>query len=147
MTAKRFWILMTFGGVLMFIGGLVATIVLTIETGERVPDSQCSSMRASVLNVCYTSDDPKVLLGVGPMLLGGAMVGIGIWRWIAASSYERSTSEPDTFTPPPPPPPAATAESADPLAEIEAIRKQAKTSTKTTPAPPPGSTPPAPPPG
>jgi len=136
MTAKRFWILMTFGGVLMFIGGLVATIVLTIETGERVPDSQCSSTQASVLAVCYTSDDPKVLLGVGPMLLGGGMVGVGIWRWVAASSYERSVSEPDAPTP------VVDDRADNPLEEFEALRRQAKGS---PPSPPPGSSPPAPP--
>ena len=119
MTGKRFWMLVTFSGVLVFIAGLVLTIVLTIETGERRPDSECSSMQASVLAVCYTSDDPKVLLGVGPLLLGGAMVGIGIWRWSAAASYERSLTEPDVTGIP------TTGE--DPLTLIEAMRRDANT--------------------
>ena len=127
MTGKRFWMLVTFGGVAMFIAGLVLTIVLTIETGERVPDSQCSSAQASVMSVCYTSDDPKVLLGVGPLLLGAGMMGVGIWRWIAASRYESAGGDDSTSmvsAPPPPPPPPG--EPADPLAEIEAVRRRGR---------------------
>jgi hypothetical protein len=138
MTGKRFWMLVTFGGVAMFIAGLVLTIVLTIETGERLPDSECSSARASVMMVCYTSDDPKVLLGVGPMLLGGGMVGVGIWRWTAASRYESADDDDDdsvsTISAPPPPPPPPPDEVGDPLAEIEAIRRRGKRS-----KPPPSS--------
>ena len=40
--------LVTFCGVVLFVGGLILTIVLVNETGTEVPDSQCStdSMRA-----------------------------------------------------------------------------------------------------
>jgi len=87
---------LTFAGVPVAIGGLIATIVLTIETGEEVPDSQCSTtMRASTFALkCFTSSDPKVLLGVGPLLLGIGMIGIGIWRWVVASSAERASRPP-----------------------------------------------------
>jgi hypothetical protein len=80
----------TFAGVVLFVGGLILTIALVNETGTEVPDSQCadSSMRASVSPpvalTCVTSSDPKVLLGVLPLLLGIGMTGVGIWRWIAA---------------------------------------------------------------
>lgn len=87
---------LTFAGVPVAIGGLIATIVLTIETGEEVPDSECSTtMRASAFALkCITSSDPKVLLGVGPLLLGIGMIGIGIWRWVVASSAERASRPP-----------------------------------------------------
>ncbi len=87
MTRKRLWMLVTFAGVVLFVAGLVLTIVLVNETGTEVPDSQCSSnsMRAGPIALtCVTSSDPKVLLGVLPLLLGIGMTGVGIWRWIAA---------------------------------------------------------------
>jgi hypothetical protein len=96
MTPKRFWMFVTFAGFLLFLGGIAATIALGIETGERVPDSECSStMQANVLTVCYVSDDPKVLIGVAPLLLGAGMAGIGIWRWIVAAGEERASGSDD----------------------------------------------------
>jgi hypothetical protein len=85
---KRFWMFVTFAGVVVSIAGLIATIVLVAETGERVPDSECSDAMApaSLLAACFTSDDPKVLLGIIPLMLGLTMVGVGIWRWIATPS-------------------------------------------------------------
>lgn len=83
---RKFWICVAVLGVFVSIAGLVLTIVLTDETGEVRPDSECSSaMRASVTSLeCVVSNDPKVLLGVAPLLLGFAMVGVGIWRAIAS---------------------------------------------------------------
>jgi hypothetical protein len=96
MTPKRFWMFVTFAGFLLFLGGIAATIALGIETGERVPDSECSStMQANVLTVCYVSDDPKVLIGVAPLLLGAGIAGIGIWRWIVAAGEERASGSDD----------------------------------------------------
>ncbi len=84
---KKFWWGIAGLGVIVFIAGLILTIVLVNETGEVRPDSECSSsMRASVLASCVVSDDPKVLLGVAPLLLGVAMVGVGIWRGIVTPS-------------------------------------------------------------
>jgi hypothetical protein len=85
---KKFWWGVAGIGVIVFIAGLVLTIVLINETGETVPDSECSStMRAAgLLATCVVSDDPKVLLGVVPLLLGVAMVGIGVWRGIMTPS-------------------------------------------------------------
>jgi hypothetical protein len=96
MFGKRFWMFITFAGVPVAIGGLIATIVLTIETGEERPDSECSTtMQATTFALkCFTSDDPKVLLGLAPLLIGLAMIGIGIWRWIVASSAERASQPP-----------------------------------------------------
>jgi len=90
---RKFWIWVAVLGVPVFIGGLIWTIVLTDETGEVRPDSECSTtMRASVRALeCVVSNDPKVLLGVAPMLLGLAMVGVGIWRAIAAPAPEGSS--------------------------------------------------------
>ena len=121
-TAKRFWTLFTLGGALIFIGGLVATILLIIETGERVPDSQCSSMHASVLAACYTSDDPAVLIGVAPLLGGIGMAIFGGIKWAAAANFERATADSDTPVSPPPgvDPPD------NPLEELEALRANAK---------------------
>jgi hypothetical protein len=92
---KKLWFGMAGLGVVVFIVGLVLTIVLTNETGEERPDSECSSsmqpMRSSLVATCVVSNDPKVLLGVAPLLLGGAMVGIGLWRGITTASAESST--------------------------------------------------------
>lgn len=96
MTQKRLWMFVTFAGVIVSIGGLIATIALAIETGERVPDSECSSLApASVFAACFTSDDPKMLLGIVPLLIGLGMVGVGIWRWIVAASNESAVAGPD----------------------------------------------------
>jgi hypothetical protein len=87
----------TFAGFLLFIGGIIATIALAIETGERVPDSECTStMQADLLAVCYVSDDPKVLIGVAPLLLGAGMAGVGIWRWIVAAGEEQASGSDDS---------------------------------------------------
>ena len=90
---RKFWICVAVLGVFVSIAGLVLTIVLTNETGEVRPDSECSSaMRASVTSLeCVVSNDPKVLLGVAPLLLGLAMVGVGIWRAIASPAPEGSS--------------------------------------------------------
>jgi hypothetical protein len=91
---KKLWFGIAGLGVIVFIAGLVLTIVLTNETGEERPDSECSTtMRAGQLATCVVSDDPKVLLGVAPLLLGAAMVGIGIWRGIVTASAESSTDD------------------------------------------------------
>ena len=96
MTQQRLWMFVTFAGVLLFVGGLIATIALAIETGERVPDSECSSMApASVFAACFTSDDPKMLLGIVPLMLGIGVAGVGIWRWIVAASNEAAVAGPD----------------------------------------------------
>ena len=93
---KKFWFGMAGLGVIVFIAGLILTIVLINETGEEVPDSECSStMRAGLLATCVVSDDPKVLLGVAPLLLGVAMVGIGIWRGIVTPSSGDSGDDSD----------------------------------------------------
>ena len=122
MTAKRFWMLMTLGGVLVFVGGLVVTILLVLETGERVPDSQCSSMHPSVMAVCYTSDDPAVLLGVGPMLAGVGIVVVGAIKWARAASFERATTDSEVSAGPPP----GIEEPENPLEHYEALRTDAK---------------------
>lgn len=94
---KRFWIFVTFAGGLLAIAGLILTIVLTIETGQEVDDSECDSMApvatAEVLQAtCVTSDDPKVLLGIIPLLAGLGIGGVGIWRWIAAANETSGSS-------------------------------------------------------
>jgi len=139
MTPKRFWMFVTFAGFLLFIGGIIATIALAIETGERVPDSECSSvMQANLLAVCYTSDDPKVLIGLAPLLLGAGMAGVGIWRWIVAAGEERASGGGDGL-----------------FGSIRALQQQAMESMTTgagpsmsagTPPPAPPAAPPSPPP-
>jgi hypothetical protein len=95
--SKRFWMFVTFSGALVFVAGLILTIVLTIETGEVVDDSECGDALGPVataeieLASCVTSDDPKVLLGLAPLLLGGTMVGVGIWRWIVTAQADGSS--------------------------------------------------------
>lgn len=133
MTPKRFWMFVTFAGFLLFLGGIAATIALGIETGERVPDSECSStMQANVLTVCYVSDDPKVLIGVAPLLLGAGMAGIGIWRWIVAAGEERASGSDD---------------GGGLFGSIRALQQQAMESmTTSTPTMTAGNPPPAPPP-
>ena len=136
MTPKRFWMLVSLGGFLMLIGGIIASVVLTIETGEKRPDSECSSMRAAVLTVCYTSDDPKVLLGVVPALVGGSIMGIGIWRWVTAANVERALADSDDPGAPPgtdpptgtgaPPPPPDPAHAENPLEAYEELRAKGK---------------------
>lgn len=90
---RKFWIWVAVLGIPVFIGGLVWTIILTNETGEVRPDSECSTtMRATVTALdCVVSNDPKVLLGVAPLLLGLAMTGIGIWRAIVTPGPEGSS--------------------------------------------------------
>ena len=126
MTAKRFWMFVTLGGVLVFVGGLVATILLTIETGEKRPDYECSA----VLMVCYTSDDPAVLIGLAPTFVGGGMVGIGAWRWSTAARYERAVGESGdgepTPPPPPPPPDSDPSKAENPLEAYEKLRAKEK---------------------
>jgi len=131
MTAKLFWKLFTFVGVVMFVAGLVLTIVLIDETGTEQPDSACdSSMGASVHTyTCVTSDDPKVLLGVAPMLLG---VGMAVWggiKWASAASSESIGDSPDPNSL---------------LGSVQTLRESLDSAAN---APPPGSAPPAPPPG
>jgi hypothetical protein len=127
MTAKRFWMLMTFGGGLLFVGGIVATIWLTVETGEKRPDYECGAVQM----VCYTSDDPAVLLGLAPTFAGGGMLAIGVWKWNQAARSERALgdSDPSDLTPPPPSPPPSDADPAkaeNPLEAYEKLRAKGK---------------------
>jgi hypothetical protein len=91
--SKRLAQVLTFAGALVFIAGLVLTIVLINETGQVVDDSECDAMGAVAtadvqLAACVTSDDPKVLIGVAVLLLGGTMSGVGIWQWVVAAQRE-----------------------------------------------------------
>ena len=124
MTAKLFWKLFTFVGVVMFVAGLVLTIVLIDETGTEQPDSACdSSMGATVHTyTCVTSDDPKVLLGVGMAVLGGIK-----WASTAASESMGDSADPNSL-----------------LGSVQTLRESLESAAN---APPPGSTPQAPPPG
>ena len=131
MTAKLFWKLFTFVGVVMFVAGLVLTIVLIDETGTEQPDSACdSSMGATVHTyTCVTSDDPKVLLGVLPLMLGAGMAVLGGIKWASTAASE------------------SMGDSADPnslLGSVQTLRESLESAAN---APPPGSTPQAPPPG
>ncbi|HUF85420.1 MAG TPA: hypothetical protein VMQ81_12610, partial [Acidimicrobiia bacterium] len=82
---KKLWILCTFVGVPIAIVGLVLTIVLTNETGYA-----CETAEGS--GTC--SNDPKVLLGLAPLLIGLGLSGIGLWRWIVTSAQERASRPP-----------------------------------------------------
>jgi hypothetical protein len=133
MTAKRFWMLMTFGGALLFVGGFVLMIVLTIQTGEKRPDSECGAVQM----VCYTSDDPAVLLGLAPTFIGGGMLAVGVWKWNQAARYERALGDSDAsdLTPPPPSPPPSDgdpAKSDNPLEAYEELRKKGKRRSRRT---------------
>lgn len=91
--SRRLAQILTFTGAIVFVVGLVLTIVLTVETGQTVDDSECDAMGPVVtsdvqLAACVTSDDPKVLIGVAVLLVGGTMVGIGIWQWVVAAQRE-----------------------------------------------------------
>ena len=87
-------------GILLFVLGLVGTIWLIAETGQKVPDSQCSDSRigrpAAVPAVCYTSDDPAVLIGVAPMLGGIPLAIFGFSRWAKAKDVELEAGEQTT---------------------------------------------------
>ena len=84
-------------GIALFVLGLVATIVLIAETGQKVPDSECSDSRivrpAAVPTVCYTSDDPAVLIGVAPTLAGIPLAIFGFKRWASAKDIELEDAE------------------------------------------------------
>lgn len=91
--SKRLAQILTFTGALVFVVGLILTIVLIADTGQTVDDSECDAMGPVVtadvqLATCVTSDDPKVLIGVAVLLLGGTMSGIGIWQWVVAAQRE-----------------------------------------------------------
>ncbi len=147
---KRFWIFVTFAGGLLAIAGLILTIVLTIETGQEVDDSECDSMApvatAEVLQAtCVTSDDPKVLLGIIPLLAGLGISGVGIWRWIAAANETSgSSSDGDGGG-------GLMGSLKNLQTQAQALQDQAMQSTGTMsagtppPSPPPGTTPPSPP--
>jgi len=118
MTPRRFWMLVTFAGIAMVIGGIIATVLLTIETGTRQPDYACNSnsMQAALRAVCYTSNDPKVLLGVAPLLVGIGVIIFGAIKWSSARQYESAL----------PPPPPAPSQGGNLLDSLERMREQAK---------------------
>jgi hypothetical protein len=82
---KKLWVLCTFLGVPIAIVGLVLTLVITDQTGHA-----CDTVDGP--GTC--TNDPKVLLGVAPLLVGLGISGVGLWRWIATASKERASRPP-----------------------------------------------------
>jgi hypothetical protein len=124
-TARRFWLVVGISGILLFLGGLGGTIALVAETGQKVPDSQCSDSRivrpATAFSVCYTSDDPAVLIGVFPALAGIPLAIFGFKRWASASDeeYRAETAAAGDGD-------SGSGESDNPLQKILNARKRAK---------------------